>query len=328
MRGILVICSIVVYFSGCVYFDSRVEDACTHGNCKHGWYSKYTQAEQSTARLWMFGFPIASFALFSLFKTKDKNGIKPNAEQNSDILSRSSHRQDGCGSTLKVVSTSVPTGSMQPVIQKSTTSRKAPPQTQKAKIKAELRPLGDSHAARITFSTFVDASNFAKKHAQDNDATVKLEREDNYWVVIIGPGIPRAASSGNTRHIRQPSNTPHVPEAAWWERQLNEQRKREEQEQRRREIEERATEAERRDREQRFSYLDEREDYYRSLPEAELDKLWSEREDVDMEDDEISLLRQIVREVKGIKPVYGISIQVCRQCGMVGDNCTCDRSWF
>lgn len=80
--------------------------------------------------------------------------------------------------------------------------------------------------------------------------------------------------------------------------------------------------------EERRSYLEEREAYYRSLPEEQLDKVWKQREELDLQPDETALLREIVRETKGIKPAYGHSAQVCGQCGMVGSNCTCERSWF
>ena len=42
-----------------------VAESCRHGNCKHGWYSKYNRKEQRLATLWMIGFPIGSAFLFS-----------------------------------------------------------------------------------------------------------------------------------------------------------------------------------------------------------------------------------------------------------------------
>ena len=120
----------------------------------------------------------------------------------------------------------------------------------------------------------------------------------------------------------------YSPESNWWERHLEEQRKRDVQEQKRREIEQKARLAEIREREKRHTYLEKRENYYRALPEDELEKHWNQRDEIVLEPDETALLRKIVREVKGIKPAYGISAKVCRQCGMVGENCTCGRSWF
>jgi len=81
-------------------------------------------------------------------------------------------------------------------------------------------------------------------------------------------------------------------------------------------------------RKERRVYLEEKEFYYRSLTEKELENHWSQRAEIGLEPDEKVLLREIIREVKGITPAYGNSAQVCRQCGMVGENCTCGRSWF
>lgn len=175
-----------------------------------------------------------------------------------------------------------------------------------------------------TFSTFRDASNYARQHAQDIGATVRLERVDDHWMVVAGQeGAP--TTSGNQNRYMPPSiSTPDVAESSWWE----EEQECRDLEQKHREIERKVLEAERREREKRRPYLKERENYYRSLPEAELDKLWNQREQMNLESDETALLREIVRKVKGIKPVYGNSVQVCPQCGMVGGNCTCGRSWF
>lgn len=180
-----------------------------------------------------------------------------------------------------------------------------------------------------TFSTFSDASNFARQHAQEIGATVKLEREGNNWVVFSNQSTaspPASVSQGH--HTPWESHPQHQQDNDWWERRLEESRKREEQEQKRRELEQKAREAEIREREKRRLYLEDREKYYHSLSEIELENQWNKRDEMDLEPDETALLREIVREVKGIKPVYGNSVQVCRQCGMVGENCTCGRSWF
>jgi hypothetical protein len=179
-----------------------------------------------------------------------------------------------------------------------------------------------------TFSTFSEASNFARHHAQEIGATVQLEREGNNWVVFSNMSAASTASVNRGYHSPWGSHSRHQQDNDWWDRHLEEQRKREEQEQKRRELEQKAQEAEIRKREKRRPYLEGREKHYRSLSEVELENQWNKREEMDLEPDEIALLREIVREVKGIKPAYGNSVQVCRQCGMVGENCTCGRSWF
>lgn len=54
----------------------------------------------------------------------------------------------------------------------------------------------------------------------------------------------------------------------------------------------------------RQEYLDEREAYFRTLPEAELDILWSHKHD--LHDDEQSRLRGWIRHVKGIRTQPGV----------------------
>lgn len=168
----------------------------------------------------------------------------------------------------------------------------------------------DGAMQKRTFSTFTDASNFARQHAQEIGATVKIEREDNHWAVFSAQGGASNAKGDDGYRSHTYSRQQDTPESSWWE------------------LEQKAREAVIREREKRRHYLDERENYYRSLPEEELDKHWNQREEMDLEPDETALLREIVRAVKGIKPAYGNNTRVCRQCGMVGENCTCGRSWF
>lgn len=173
-----------------------------------------------------------------------------------------------------------------------------------------------------TFSTFSGASNFARQHAQEIGATVKLDREGNNWVVFTSK---RAEPPIQGQHTPRRSHPEYQPNNDRWKRHREVQRKREEQ---RRALKQKAREAEVREREKRRPYLEERETYYRSLTEKELENQWNQREEKGLEPDETALLREIVREVKGIKPAHGNSAQVCRQCGMVGENCTCSQSWF
>ena len=43
----------VVYIFGFFTANKAVRDACTHGNCKHGWYSKKNKTEKAIAFLWV-----------------------------------------------------------------------------------------------------------------------------------------------------------------------------------------------------------------------------------------------------------------------------------
>ena len=52
----------LVYAAGCIVLKENVREACTHGNCRHGFYSKYTKAEQAALFAWLFGYPAAVLA--------------------------------------------------------------------------------------------------------------------------------------------------------------------------------------------------------------------------------------------------------------------------
>ena len=66
IRENITIALVVIYIIGFVIANKSVSDSCTHGNCKHGWNSKYNKEEKNLASLWIIGFPIASY----LFVTK------------------------------------------------------------------------------------------------------------------------------------------------------------------------------------------------------------------------------------------------------------------
>lgn len=172
--------------------------------------------------------------------------------------------------------------------------------------------------SKPSFQSFKDASIYARRHAQEIGVTVRLERDvSGGWSVILDSEGSVADSGGN-------NEPPYRTYSDW----LEDDRKRKKKESARREIEQQERKAKAEELEKRRPYIEEREKYYRSLSEGQLDELWNNRKN--LEPDETALLRDIVREAKGIRPVYGnsFSTSVCRQCGMVGDSCTCGRSWF
>jgi hypothetical protein len=61
MGKIALVVVVIVYFLGLDFFNSQVAEACTHGNCVHGWDSKYTYTEQRFFQLWLIGFPILAY---------------------------------------------------------------------------------------------------------------------------------------------------------------------------------------------------------------------------------------------------------------------------
>jgi hypothetical protein len=49
----------IVWLAGGNYLSTFVRGSCIHGNCRHGWYSKYNAAKRSIATAWIVGFPMA-----------------------------------------------------------------------------------------------------------------------------------------------------------------------------------------------------------------------------------------------------------------------------
>lgn len=53
IKQVLFSCWLVIYIIGFFIANQAVGDACTHGNCIHGWYSKYNYIEKFIALLWV-----------------------------------------------------------------------------------------------------------------------------------------------------------------------------------------------------------------------------------------------------------------------------------
>lgn len=207
-----------------------------------------------------------------------------------------------------------------------------------------------------TFKTFGQAASHASQLAQELGTAVKIGRSNDEWFVFIEPEHPAAITPLPDNQTKQPLPTEYLnwskrqrdaatknsgwwgwvrdsatKYSSWWEGQCEKKRKKvgtpQKSEDQRRKAEDQSREVEEKERQYRRSYIEERRRYYSSFSERQLDELWVSRENQGFKPDEIALLREILRKVKGINPVE-ISVKVCNQCGMVGDNCTCGRSWF
>jgi hypothetical protein len=62
--------------------------------------------------------------------------------------------------------------------------------------------------------------------------------------------------------------------------------------------------------------------YYNSLTEEQLDELWAERAKLGLTAPEERLLRTILRERKGFKPV-DVNVSICQRCNLPANNCAC-----
>jgi hypothetical protein len=73
LRAFLIVLALV-YIGGCVVLSRAVRDACTHGNCIHGWYSKYNTAEKLTFIAWALGVPATVIGVSLRIAARRKNG--------------------------------------------------------------------------------------------------------------------------------------------------------------------------------------------------------------------------------------------------------------
>jgi hypothetical protein len=140
------------------------------------------------------------------------------------------------------------------------------------------------------FTLFKDASVYAKLHAQEVGENVRLEKVGRSWVVISGP--EESADSLRDKDT-SPSQVPPLDEDdkwGWQEQQLNEIIKKD----KKQNMVER--ENRERDAKERLEYLEEREKYYNLLSKDQFDELWSDRENQNLQYDEIQLLETIARE--------------------------------
>lgn len=80
MRQILAWVLVIVYFGGCAVLNQAVSDACTHGNCIHGWNSKYNGSEKALFFSWGIGFPLVIFGSRALVRQLTGEAVR-DAEQ-------------------------------------------------------------------------------------------------------------------------------------------------------------------------------------------------------------------------------------------------------
>jgi len=146
---------------------------------------------------------------------------------------------------------------------------------------------------KLSFPTFHEASSFARSKSQELGRTVTTNRDGNNFVVIFDQPL-------NVNHHPPPHN--YSPSDSW-ERHLQEERDKEKREQKKREFEQKSIQGLHKAEAERETYLDGRKKYFESLSDKDLDYLWATREDSNMEEDEMFLLRSTVREKKGIKTV-------------------------
>ena len=63
----LLIVALVFYIGVELKLNDNVRTASTHGNTKHGWYSKNNKTERFLVHAWTFGFPVGMVVIASFF---------------------------------------------------------------------------------------------------------------------------------------------------------------------------------------------------------------------------------------------------------------------
>jgi hypothetical protein len=68
--------------------------------------------------------------------------------------------------------------------------------------------------------------------------------------------------------------------------------------------------------------LETKRDHYNTLSDAELDDIWAKRDKLKLGEDEQNMLKYILRNRKGFKPVNP-NVPMCKRCNLPVDNCAC-----
>ena len=63
-------------------------------------------------------------------------------------------------------------------------------------------------------------------------------------------------------------------------------------------------------------------EHYAALSDAELDAIWKTRAKLGISGGEELMLRSLLRERKGFKPVE-VHVSMCMRCNLPADNCAC-----
>lgn len=80
----------------------------------------------------------------------------------------------------------------------------------------------------------------------------------------------------------------------------------------------------------RKSYLEDKKSYYESLTRDMLDIVWANRLNEEIKEDEILLIRNILRDKIGIKPIDDVRARTdfCPKCSLPSESCTCEKGWW
>ena len=159
------------------------------------------------------------------------------------------------------------------------------------------------------YKTFREAAQYAKEIAQKNSQTVRIVKNESGYIVSL-----------SSQAIKQPLDVAgtnleeYIEQGRKWRKEI--------------EYRQKLAEVRYEEEKKRKDYLKERKTYYESLSEKKLELIWSERANSEIENDELYLIRNILRKIKGISGKENLNIKVCGGCYHPIDSCTCERGWW
>jgi len=169
-----------------------------------------------------------------------------------------------------------------------------------------------------SFSNLYEARVFARSKAKEIGCSVKTERDGNDFVVIFHQQESiNVENRFLSKNLRKGSNFEKA-------KKTKVSKKKREQ----KEIEDGLNKIQ--FEQERKAYLNVRKEYFESLSDRKLDILWADRASSDMKDDEILILRSLVRDRKGItsKLILNGRTIICPTCLCSTSNCTYGRGWW
>lgn len=90
LRIVILAVTILVYVGGCYVLNENIRIACRHGNCIHGWYSKYNEPEKRLYFLWALGVP--AVAAIAALAWTSRRGRTPQRTHHDNYEASTSRR--------------------------------------------------------------------------------------------------------------------------------------------------------------------------------------------------------------------------------------------
>ena len=170
------------------------------------------------------------------------------------------------------------------------------------------------------FSSFSEALDYSKEAAVKESIVFQISRNGNYWDVY--PSSKRKEYEADKEKDLLIKEKDRISDELTQEKEELERLK-----QQTDELTEALVIKSEKEAKDRKQYLKTKFDYFLTLEKDELEDLWNDQDT--LLEDEKKVLRSALRNKLNIsmhdtyaKPTF------CKQCGMVGSNCTCSRSWF